>query len=92
MSKRKKLPVDELLRLACVYAERDQESYADAVRDSPGDEAYYQEAMDFVAQIRAYRTRRWGRTRMEYALNDLVPVSIQELAFGPDTDGKFPEK
>lgn len=89
--KRKKLPVDELLRLACVYAERDQDSYADATRDCPDDKEFHDQAVEFVKQIRKYRLRRWGRTRLEQCLETLEPVSIGEIARRGENPGKFPE-
>lgn len=73
MSKPKKLPIDELLRLACIYAERDQQAFVEATCDSPSDAQWYQEAMDFVKQVREYRLKRWGRTASE-ALTDGVPL------------------
>ena len=42
--------------------------------------------------IRDVHEGRWGRTKLEDVMKDLVPVNIEELARGPDTDGKFPEK
>jgi len=80
MKKQKKLPVDELLRLACIYAERDQEAYVDATRDCPDDKEFHDLAEAFVHQIREYRTRRWGRTRLEDCLETMKPASIQEIA------------
>ncbi len=90
-AKRKKLPVDELLRLACVYAERDQDAYADATRDCPDDKEFRDHAVAFVEQIREYRLRRWGQTRLEKVMEELVPVSIHEVTGRMDNPGKFPE-
>lgn len=85
----KKLSVDELLRLACIYAERNQEAFLDSMKNMP-DDKYYKQAEDFVDQIRKYRTKRWGRTILENIMLKCVPVSIADLAKGIDTEGKFP--
>ena len=62
----------------------------DATQDSPDDAEFCQKARDFVAQIREYRIRRWGQTRLEQVMDDLVPISIEDVAKLGDTNGKFP--
>lgn len=60
---KKCLTVDEMLRLACIYAEQDRESYLEAVKDS--DPEWAEEARRFLEQLRAYRKKRWGKTKIE---------------------------
>ncbi len=73
-----KLSVDELLRRACIYAERDQQEYAAAIAhtDSPEGKA---EVEAFLRQLRAYRKKRWGKTRLEVAIESAEPVPITEV-------------
>lgn len=56
----KKLAVDELLRLACIFAEQDRETFIEAYEKMPNDPARL-EAEDVLKQIRAYRKKRWGK-------------------------------
>ena len=70
-----KLSVSELLRLACVYAESYEEGFADAVgRDT--DEG--REAVEYVEQLRAYRMKRWGKTKLEAYMDRCESVTPQE--------------
>lgn len=63
MSIRAKIKVDELLRLACIYAEDDRLDFVAAVRESDPDLAA--ETVEFLTQLRAYRLKRWGKTKRE---------------------------
>ncbi len=77
-----RLSVDQLLRLACVYAEQDRESWLvamDNCRGMPEDAEAIAKAEAFLAQLRKYRLRRWGKTRLEKALEGAVPVSPAEV-------------
>jgi hypothetical protein len=79
MSEPKKLPVSELLRLACIYAEQDREAFAMAV----GEGQERQEADQFIEQVRAYRRKRWGRAGCDMvsdAMRECRPVSVYEVA------------
>lgn len=80
-AKRKKLSVDELTRLAFVCAERDRVSLADAWPEGTDER---EQAEWQYAQIRAYRLKRWGRTRGEQELDAVRPVTLAELC-KPDT-------
>ena len=84
MSKSAKLSVSELLRLACIYAERDQEELLCAHEhlDDEESERVKQEIRDFLAQLRYYRLKRWGKTRLEKWMDDAKPVSIKEYCQG----------
>ena len=62
------LPINELLRLACIYAESDRRGFLHAIGD--GDDELAKETREFIRQIRAYRDRRWGRTAMEAEIED----------------------
>jgi RecB family exonuclease len=74
----KKLPVDELLRLACIYAEIDREGYLMAINKSgAAEEKARTEA--FLKQLREYRWRRWGKTGLECQLEEMKPVNPLEI-------------
>jgi hypothetical protein len=73
----KKIPVDELLRLACLYAEQDRESFIDATNGS--DPEYAAEQAEFVRQLRAYRLKRWGKTQSEVMLEGCVSRNVAEV-------------
>lgn len=75
----KKLSVDELLRLACIYAERDQEEYTRAIT-GVGMEEELAETEAFIKQLREYRLKRWGATKLEAAMEAATPVNVQEIA------------
>lgn len=57
------LPVDELLRLACQYAIRDQEEFVEAMSNCTDDTGARDEAVAYLRQLRAYYRRRWLRPR-----------------------------
>ena len=73
----KNLLVDELLRLACIYAERDQLEYLDAVSASDPEEA--RKTRDYLKQLREYRMRKWGRTKLEAWIDNATPVLVSEI-------------
>lgn len=74
----RKIAVGELLRLACVYAENDQRDFLEAIRDTD-DQEMIARTKQFVDQIRAYRLKRWGRTKLEGQLAGMTPVKISEI-------------
>lgn len=57
-----KLSVDQLLRMACMYADQDRAGFLAAYAHMPNDEAAV-EAREFLGQLRAYRRKRWGKPR-----------------------------
>ena len=71
---------DELLRLACIYAEQDRESYLDAWKDVTDDDAQEtkREIRAYLKQLRAYRRKRWGQSQSDI-LDKCVRVPINEL-------------
>lgn len=69
----KKLSIDELTRLAFVWAEQDRLTLADACCEKSPERA---EAWDEYKQLKAYRAKRWGKTRMEQILETAKPVNI----------------
>lgn len=75
---KKLLPVNELLRLACIYAYNDQEEHLRCIADT-GDTAEIEKTKAFMAQLRAYRMRRRGQTKLEAAMAELVPASMKIL-------------
>lgn len=64
----KRIPVDELLRLACLYAEQDREGFLNCYSSMPNDPAAL-EAKAFLDQLRAYRKKRWGKTQLQAAMD-----------------------
>ncbi len=78
----KKLPVGELLRLACIYAERDQQEYARCIAKGTdaGMVAEQEETAAFLRQLRAYRLKRWGKTKLEATMATMTPVTVAEIA------------
>lgn len=64
---KRKLTVDELTRLAFIWAEQDRESLAESW--PPGSEERADAESDATA-LRRYRLKRWGRTRLEEVLSD----------------------
>jgi hypothetical protein len=75
-----KLSVDELLRLACVFAEMDREEYLRCVANGGPDSPEYVETAEFLKQLRAYRMRRWGKTHVEKAVESGVSVPVNKVA------------
>lgn len=70
------IPHGELLRLACIYAEQDRRGFIDSYdKDEP--EAI--EAAEFLAQLVAYRKKRWGITQLEAMLKDMKVVLVSDL-------------
>lgn len=74
------IPVGELLRLACLYAEQDREAFIEAHKHMPDDPACI-EAKQFLKRLRAYRRLRWGRAELD-ALGECRAVPVDDL-FAP---------
>ena len=74
----RRLGVDELTRRAFVWAEQDRSSLADAWGVGTPERA---EAESEYQQLKAYRMKRWGRTRMEQLLGSpsLKNKNVQDL-------------
>jgi hypothetical protein len=72
---------DELLRRACIHAESDLETWLDAIRESTDPEyvEMRQEQTALLKQLKAYRRRRWGRTKLEEVMQQLHGCSLQNL-------------
>ena len=66
--------VDELTRLAFLYAEQDRESTG-----TP-------EGAELAAQFKAYRLKHWGRTAFEEAMEAAKSISIPEVNQAPVAD------
>lgn len=75
-AKVKRLPVDELTRLAFVWAEQDRSSLADAWPAGSPERAKCESQYQ---QLKAYRTKRWGRTRQEQIFETAKPVNVNDL-------------
>ena len=69
---------DELLRRACLYAERDQEAFVEAYAHMLNDPAA-KKAISFLRQLRAYRLKRWGRTKLEKLMGEADSVPIGKI-------------
>ena len=76
----KRLKVDELLRLACIYAEQDREEY---LRCQPTNDPHYQdiiaETKAFLKQLHAYRMKRWGPSVFEQMMADCRTMTAEEF-------------
>jgi hypothetical protein len=55
----KKLPVSELLRLACLFAECDREAFLESIANTK-DQEEKEKTKSFLEQLRRYRKKRWG--------------------------------
>jgi hypothetical protein len=73
-----RLKIDELTRLAFIYAERDQRALAEAYGHMPGDSAA-RRARSLAKQLRAYRLNRWGSTAEERLLGGMTAVSLDSI-------------
>jgi hypothetical protein len=58
------MKISELLRKACIYAEIDREAFVAAYSHMPDDPVAV-EAREFLRELRAYRKKRWGQTKLE---------------------------
>lgn len=77
-----KLKVDELLRLACIYAETDRQEFLDCIAHCKEDADTIEETKDFLSQLRAYRLKRWGKTKLEAATERMTAVQVAEIVKG----------
>lgn len=77
----KKLSVDEMLRLACIYAEQDRESLIAAHSHMQDDPACVR-AKEFLEQLREYRKRRWGKKIARDAFDGAKSVPLSEIVKG----------
>lgn len=69
----KRLTVDELTRLAFIHAESDRQDFANC---NPEGSVEREEALKFVKQAHAYRMKRWGKTKLEAALENATSVPV----------------
>ena len=72
----KKLTVDELTRRAFIWAEQDR---AAMVNCWPPVSPERQEAKDECDQLHKYRVKRWGRTKLEAAMDGAVSKDVREM-------------
>ena len=77
----RRLRVDELTRLAFVWAEQDRAGLADAWPRGSSERA---ECLDMVRQLRAYRMKRWGRTKLEAVLGSAKAVAVGDMKTPPN--------
>lgn len=71
-----KLPVSELLRLACIYAEQDRAGMLRALHDGDPEK---NEVRAFLKQLRAYRLKRWGKTKLEHFIETATEKPVAEF-------------
>jgi len=79
----KQLSVSELLRLACIYAEQDRESWLQAMDNCRGDRLFAKQIADgeaFLKQLRNYRIARWGKGKRETLFETTKAVPIHKVA------------
>lgn len=74
----KKLPVNELLRLACYYGEQDRETYLDCIKDA-GDQEDIDRTKRLISQFRTYRHKRWGKSRGEQIIAESKPCALADI-------------
>ena len=71
-----RLPVSELLRRACIYAEQDRSSLIEAMSglNDSEDREFVNEQKSFLRQLRDYRRKRWGKSG-EDKLSEMIAQS-----------------
>lgn len=74
----KKLPINELLRLACYYAEQDRETYLDCIKDA-GNQKDIDDTKQLIKQLREYRHKRWGKFRIEQLMAEAKPCALADI-------------
>lgn len=72
----KRIPVDELTRLAFVHAEVEIESLIDAYGRTSDESAYYKKLLN---QLGSYRKKRWGKTEFESRIENSPLVDAMTL-------------
>ncbi len=73
---RKRYPINELMRLAFIYAEQDRGSLAGCYTEGAPER---DEAINLYEQLKAYRLKRWGRTLGDKLDEIKTSVSFEEL-------------
>lgn len=76
------MTTSELLRLACIYAESDRESYLDSISGT-GDVEQIKETKEFLEAISKYRLKRWGKTEFEVRCENSETVNVFDLLKRP---------
>lgn len=79
-----KLSVNELLNFACQEAELSIENQISALLDtyeqkSPEDLEFIEKLESYLLQIREYRKKRWGKSKVDEFYESLKPISIPDL-------------
>lgn len=72
------MKIDELMRLAFIYAEQDREGYLDAIANT-SDEREKDETEALIEALREYRLRRWGRTRHESLMARAETKTVEQI-------------
>lgn len=77
----KRMSVSDLLRRACHAAELNTAELIAAYANctDPASQEFIQEEKDFLSQLVAYRTKRWGKGNLETVLDSMVEVSVIDL-------------
>ena len=71
-----KLTEDELLRLACIYAEQDRRQLVTAYG---GKGPAAKKAKLLADQLQKYRLKRWGKTQLESLMAKAKEVSVRDV-------------
>lgn len=77
-SEKKRVTVDELTRLAFLWAEQDRLSFAECQHAGSPERI---EAEEMVRLLTAYRVKRWGKTTVETTLEGATLVEVKNLRF-----------
>lgn len=72
------LSISELLRLACIYAEAFEVEFLTAIKGT--DQELEKETADFIRQLRKYRLKRWGKTKLEVVLDSATAIPAYDMA------------
>lgn len=74
--RKRKIPVDELTRLAFWFAEQDRYTAWDSMS---ADDPCRSDVYELYVQLRTYRLKRWGRTVGDRVAETMQPTTIQEV-------------
>lgn len=77
-AKLKRIPVDELMRLAFLWAEQDRMGFVEANHPGTPERAT---AEHQYQQLHAYRIKRWGPTQFETDMENATLVEIRSTRF-----------
>jgi bacterioferritin (cytochrome b1) len=78
--KNTKKSVQELIRLALIYAQQDRESYLESIKGCGADYASDKaETEQLINQFKHLRLKRFGKTRLEAIIERSKPKTLEEI-------------